>query len=351
MSGYKLEGHKLHLHPGTINEWYKGNLIAPIYVEIGPTSICNHRCKMCAYDYMEHQSNSIDAARLVSLMSELADVGVKSVCFAGDGEPLLNKGTVDAICFAKENGLDVSLSTNGALCTEEILQKILPALTWIRFSVNGGTAETYGAVHGTDLNAYHKVISTLGSAAKIKKDLNLKVTLGVQYVLLPENVESVYCAAKDAKNSKVDYFVVKPFYQNAENQYFVNNFSMLDYANDLKKVEELSDEKFSSIVRWETENTNFCKRQYSECYGLSFISIIAASGCVFPCLPHQTADKSFGNINESSFSEILNGQQRMKVLEIMKKLDKNTCQPNCRHHWINNYLWEIKNPPAHKNFI
>lgn len=351
MSGYRLEGHKLHLHPDRVFEWYSGQNVAPIYVEVGPTSVCNHRCKMCAYDYMDHQAQSIDSHRLVSLMEELGDIGVRSVCFAGDGEPLLNKGTVDAICRAKECGVDTSLSTNGVLCSEDVLKKILPALTWIRFSVNAGTEDDYSAVHGTDKKDFEIVMQALKTATAIKKEMQLDVTLGVQFVLLPENASSVFDAANKAKQSGVDYFVVKPFYQNEENDYNVPDFSMMNYESELKRVESLSDDSFQSSVRWETEESNVAERRYDECYGLSFITVIAANGDVYPCLPHQEKEKRYGNINKSTFSDIWNSESRQVALKRMKTLDKNKCQPNCRHHWINEYLWDINNPAAHRNFI
>ncbi len=348
---YKLEGHKLHLHPERIFNWCEGKNIAPVYVEVGPTSVCNHRCQMCAYDYLQHEPHSINPKRLVSLVEELSETGVKSICFAGDGEPLLNTGTVDAICKAHNLGVDTAISTNGVLCTEDVLRKILPALTWIRFSVNGGNQIDYTKIHKSKEDDFLKVKENLRSASFIKAELNLDVALGVQYVLLPENIASVYDAACLAKEAGVDYFVVKPFYQNVDNQYESNGFNMSDHQQILNNVESLSTEVFHSSVRWESDSTNISLRRYSECFGLSFISIISASGDVFPCLPHQNMEKSFGNINSSSFSEIWNGDQRQSVLSIMKNHDKNTCQPNCRQHWINEFLWDIKNQPAHANFI
>ena len=60
----------------------------------------------------------------------------------------------------------------------------------------------------------------------------------------------------------------------------------------------------------------------------------------------------YGNINESSFKEIWGGEKRKKSLEwVENKLDAGQCRVNCRMDEINRYLWDLKNPPEHVNFI
>ncbi len=349
--GLLLEGHKLHLHPQRVADWDRGGDIAPIYVEVGPTSLCNHRCLMCAYDYLNHKNAYIKRERLIALSRELGEIGVKSVCFAGDGEPFLNDGLVDAIKEADKSGLDVAVSTNGVLLSEPLLEEVLPALSWIRFSINGGDDKSYEAVHRGNRGDFGKVLKIVENAAEIKNRQNLDVTIGVQFILLPENAEIMPDFAALIKEKGADYFVVKPFYRHPGNSYAPENYSFGNYSKLLRKVELLSGGGFNAVVRWGSDKTNTFERRYSECYGLSFITVISADGNVYPCLPHQEEEYSYGNINESGFSDIWFGKRRKEALAKISRLDKNKCQPNCRQHWINNYLWDIKNPPLHGNFI
>lgn len=348
-----LEGHKLHFHPQEVAAWYRGERVHPIYVDLGPVSNCNHRCLFCGYYYLDHAAGMLPEDVMLRLMDELAEMKVKSICFAGDGEPLLNKGTIPAAVKAKALGLDVAMSTNGVLLDREKAAALLPALTWIRYSINGGSAASYAVVHQAKEADFERVINSLSGAAKIKKECGLGVTLGVQFVFLPENAETVFDLARQVKECGADYFVVKPFYHHSGNAYKVpESFDMRNYSNMLGKVEALSRGGFHSAVRWNTSRDNSSVRAYTVCHGLPFISIISASGDVFPCLPYQDkALHSFGNINQMSFRDIWYGPRRKKVMQYMDALDKNKCQPNCRHHAINKYLWEIKNHNDHWKFI
>jgi hypothetical protein len=60
----------------------------------------------------------------------------------------------------------------------------------------------------------------------------------------------------------------------------------------------------------------------------------------------------YGNIYNNSFEEIWEGDKRKESYEyIQNELDINNCRVNCRMDDINRYLWSLKNPNAHVNFI
>ena len=50
-----LDSHKINYHPREITNFLDGNLKAPIYVEISPTGVCNHKCLFCHYNYLGHE--------------------------------------------------------------------------------------------------------------------------------------------------------------------------------------------------------------------------------------------------------------------------------------------------------
>ena len=43
----QIEGHKLMYHVDEVSRWLKGDVVAPIYVEIGLINSCNHNCVFC----------------------------------------------------------------------------------------------------------------------------------------------------------------------------------------------------------------------------------------------------------------------------------------------------------------
>ena len=86
-------------HPDRIEKYLNKEMFAPLYVEVSPTSACNHKCFFCYTENVmkTYGGISIPPKRLINLFIELADCGVKNVELQGTGEPLLNKGTPEAI--------------------------------------------------------------------------------------------------------------------------------------------------------------------------------------------------------------------------------------------------------------
>ena len=56
----QIEGHKLMYHVSEASRWLNGEIVAPVYVEIGITNSCNHKCIFCALDYLKNKRASID---------------------------------------------------------------------------------------------------------------------------------------------------------------------------------------------------------------------------------------------------------------------------------------------------
>ena len=287
-------------------------------------------------------------------MDELAKAGTRSLVFAGIGEPTLNSETVTAIERAKTLGVDVAMSTNGALLKNEDLPILAKNLTWIRFSFNAGTIQSYAKVHQTKEADFDKVIANIRALVETKKAIGSEITIGVQFILLPENKDDVIAHAEKMKEIGVDYFVVKHFYEHDENEYNPDMSFLTDEFLDAlsKSAKALNGNGFSCIVR-SHENLSK-KRVYDKCYGLPFIVYIREDGEVYTCFSYQHDKKtSLGNIFEKSFAEVWSGVQKKDAIDYINDcIDKNSCQPNCRHHQINNYLWELKHPSIqHLNFI
>ena len=115
-----IDSHKLFYHVSRLNDWLNGRLVYPIYMEISPTGACNHRCIYCALDYMKYQKRSLDANVLKEKLAELGNLGLKSVMYAGEGEPLMHEDIADIINHTKKSGIDVAITTNGVLLKEDL---------------------------------------------------------------------------------------------------------------------------------------------------------------------------------------------------------------------------------------
>jgi radical SAM protein with 4Fe4S-binding SPASM domain len=90
------------------------------------------------------------------------------------------------------------------------------------------------------------------------------------------------------------------------------------------------------------------KKTYKYCHALPTIFAIEANGDVYNCFPNRTDNSKFciGNINKEPINEIWGGWAHLEFINtIMPFIDKNKCQPYCRHHAANEYINNICNPP------
>lgn len=347
---FKIDGHKLNYHPDSVASWLKGENIPPLYVEIGLTSNCNHRCVFCALDFVGYKPVSLDTGVLAGALTDMGSKCVKSCMFGGEGEPTLHKDFPFLVKHAKESGLDVAVTTNGVPFTKRKAEQCLEYLSWIKFSIDAGTPETYAKIHGTNQKDFERLMANIKGSVEIKSKNNYPVTIGTQTLLLEDNAGETVDLAKKVKDLGVDYFVVKPYSQHPDSSHRLKvNYTKFESLQ--QKLGDLNSEEFKVIFRAETMQRLNMERIYPACYGASFFALIDAKGNIVPCtLFYGKEEYYYGNLYKDTFSQIWCGEQRRRVLE---KLCKGTegCKENCRLDAINRYLHSLRNPPEHVNFI
>lgn len=340
---YRVDGEKIQFHPERVVQWKKAKTweeaknVYPIYVEISPVGACNHRCTFCAVDYIGYKSNMLDAGLLGNRLLEMGSLGVKSVMFAGEGEPLLHKDINEMVTAADVAGIDVSFTTNGVL-----LDKLdLTGVSWVKVSLNAGTKKTYAKVHRTKEKDFDTVWTNIYEAAKRKGNCDL----GVQMLLLPENVHEVQELYDRCNDLGVDYLVVKPYSQHKKS---------LTHEYEGQKPPEPSviERGCKFIFRKETYETQTIP--YKKCRATpNFWAYIMATGDVYSCSAYLLDDRfNLGNINLHSFSDIWTGPARQKNWNFVREsLDIHECRVNCRMDKVNRYLDELVVGPHGVNFI
>jgi radical SAM protein with 4Fe4S-binding SPASM domain len=244
------------------------------------------------------------------------------------------------------------MSSNGALFTKEKANDCLGAFTWIRFSVASMEEKSYNSIQRGKEGDLERVKQNLSDAVKIKRDKKLKTTLGVQCLLLQENMSQLPSMAKQLREIGVDYLTVKPYSQHlhSDNTFQIDYEAMLELEKELKQYEI---DEFSIYFRANAMKKMHHEKYYKQCYGLPFMTHIDAKGNVWPCVAHiGTEEFCYGNINEQTFEEIWEGRKRQEIIEKLNNLDINkVCREACRLDEINKYLNELKHPGGHVNFI
>ncbi|ACS78939.1 radical SAM protein [Maridesulfovibrio salexigens] len=344
-----LNGTKIGYHLDTLEKWKKGEEVYPILIEISPTNKCNHGCLFCAYDYLERKEpRFIDTEILYDNIYQLQNLGTKALFYSGEGEPLLHKGLPNFVEKISYLQLDQALNTNGSLLKGRCMEQILPHMSWIRVSVNGSSAEEYAHIHRTHKDEFQKILKNIEQAVVFKQKNGLGITLGIQMVYAGQDPKQVYKLVEHLRSIGVNYFALKNY-----NNHPLSPFQAPEPPiQKLAQIKELATDDFSVVLRINmTEPSN---RKYSFCHGMAFFAEIISNGDVYSCGPHLGNSKfCYGNINDSSLIELWSAENRSKVVEHVRNiadLDEE-CMPNCRLHALNDFLWNLSNPPQHVNFI
>ena len=354
MDEFRIDSHKLMLHPRRVADWLDGKNIAPLYMEISPSGGCNHRCRFCGLDFMGYKPRFLPANILRERFKEMSAAGLKSVMFAGEGEPFLHRDMGQIAHDAKTAGLDVAFATNAVVLRPETARIVLPVSSWIKVSCNAGTAKTYALIHGTREDDFGKMLANLEEAARLRQKEGYACTLGFQMLLLPENQAEAEGLAKTARDLGADYLVIKPYSQHPQShtqEYADASYTDLDELAQTLKV--LNTDNFSVIFRHNTMQRLQSRKRYDRCLALPFWSYMDAGGDLWGCSVFLS-DKRFayGNVMETSFNEIWNGVKRKESLTWCEDhLDVQECRLNCRMDPVNAYLWELIHPGKHDNFI
>lgn len=360
---YLIDSHKLIYHPGRVAQWMTAGdnwelnkKVYPIYLEVSPFGACNHRCVFCAVDFVGYQNRKLDHVIFRERLTEMARFNIKSIMFAGEGEPTLWKPLPEILDHCTEVGIDTSLTTNMVPFTVHNVDNFLRNCSWIKTSINAGTPETYEKIHRSNRGDFGRVMDNFRMAVEIRKSRGYQCTVGAQMVLLEENANEVSVLAEQLKAIGVDYLVVKPYSQHFSS--ITKNHEQVDYkklnwVGDI--AARLSDASFSVIYRDNTINKLYASdRAYQTCQATPFFwGYIMADGSVYGCSAFLGDERfCYGNIHESKFQDIWEGEKRKANYEFIRdKLDINDCRVNCRMDEINRYLWKLKHPMSHVNFI
>jgi len=352
---HRIDSHKLHLHPRRVADWLDGQNIAPVYVEVSPSGACNHRCRFCAKDFYGYRPRTLPTERFCQFLGEMGAAGVRSIMYAGEGEPFLHKDMAVIAQATKAAGIDAAFTTNAVKLTPETAERVLPVTSWIKVSCNAGTPETYAAVHGTRASDFDRVMENMAAAVALRRRSGLHVALGFQMILLPENRDEAVTLARTVRELGADYFVVKPYSQHPQS--LTRVYADLQYddcAGLAERLEACAAPDFKVIFRRQALHRAVThERSYARCLALPFWAYIDAGGDLWGCSMHLGDERyRYGNVLSESFEAIWGGKRRQENMAwCAENLDATHCRVNCRMDAVNRYLWELTHPEGHVNFI
>jgi hypothetical protein len=274
------------------------------------------------------------------------------VNFSGQGEPLLHKDAAAIITAARSSGLDAALTTNGVYLDAGKREGILGKLSWMRVSLNAAAPATYESVHrpcqmfvhctqerarsrkykrGTSSRHHHfPVSSDTGKRAR-----------GCGFRKDGKRFGSRLCLDQTELPASVEPFGFHSYFSEKELKSFAEIFRKAS-TGDFKVIFRLH---------------GFRKSQersvpYKQCLWAAFFRGDHDQRRCLSCNSFfGNKDFCFGNIGRETFRQIWEGRRRRRIMRVISECGLKYCRMGCRLDEINRYLWDLKNPSGHVNFI
>ena len=318
-----LDSHKLAFHYDRVQAWEAGERIAPVSVDMSLTRACGAMCSFCYAMMQESQSrSSIKVQDALNLADDFAEIGIRSVSLVSDGESTLSKSYVPFIQHLSSLGIDVANATNAWEWEAEKVDQILPHMTWIRFTVAAGRPESYAKIMykgPQHTEVFDRAIKNIKYAVDLKKKLGLKVTLGIQMVLMPDLKDEIIPFAKLGVDLGVDYAVIKHCSDDESGSLGIDYNQYEPLYDLLTQAEAMSNDQTKVIVKW-NKIKNGDKPSYKRFYGPQFLLQISGSGLVAPSGMFFNARYSklhIGNFTEERFKDIWKSERYWRAMNYL----------------------------------
>jgi len=297
---------------GFLNEFPYHNKLAksigkPTVFTIETTNKCNLACRMCPRQFMKRKVGTMNMKLFKKIIDEVKHYQ-DSIILHGMGEPLLDEHIAERINYCEDNGVQVTISTNGTFLDKTNARKILESkLSEIVLSVDATTEEAYLQIRTKgDFNRaranFHNFMQM-----KNKEFLGSKLKTLMQLIKMDKSVEQVEDFKKEWVPEKPSKIVIKPF---------------STFGGQHDQIMQLASMKH----RYQPEKV----KVRPPCYYLWKSLVIQWNGDVVPCCRDYDSKIILGNMDKQTLLKIWKGEKLRNLrLAFIKGDFKNGLCDNC----------------------
>lgn len=324
---------KIFHHAELLKKIENGERVAPIYIRIKPTNVCNHRCYYCSYadsalglrDAVQRQ-DQIPWEKMQEIIRDMESMGVKAVTFSGGGDPLVYPHIVETMQRVLNAGIHLSIITNGQLLKEDRAE-VLTQAKWVRISCDAADNKTYAKIRNLPEHALTEVFDNIQRFAAMKP---ADCELGINFVIHHENYAEIYAMAEKVKALGVNH--IKFAARITKDLFDYHAPFQQEAIRQIERAKEtLEDGTFHIIDKYASDfdTAMVFERKYHKCYINQIFTVIAADSKVYFC--HDKAYVSSGvvaDLKECSFKEAWFSP------EIQKRYKAFDAEKECKHHCV-----------------
>lgn len=335
-------------HIDRIAELREGRPIAPTHVQMILSDLCNQDCHFCAYRmeggfstalFADAQGNKnpnrrMPAEKALEILDDCAAAGVGAIEFTGGGEPTVHPLWKEIIGHAQALGMQTGLVTNGVKLEPS---PVLERLTWLRISLDAGTADTYQRIRRS--SAWPKVMENLRLAGSLQGPY-----VGVGFVVTRENYRELFDCAQIVKQAGIPYIRVSAMFSMSGADYYDGIVDDINTQREAAKALQDSTFKVVDFFDDRVHDLRSAAPDYEFCGYQQFVAYIGGDQKVYTCCTNAyTPHGQIGDLSTMRFSEWVRQASRLKF-------DARGCH-HCQFNDKNKVINYMVGKPAHVDFV
>jgi len=266
-------------------------IIESVFLSIGQD--CNQNCIFCSNpkncDIEQPGNGTLSFEEATALIKSLKAAGVDDLRLYG-GEPFMNREILKIMAFSLEQGMKLSVYTNGTFANEPIRRFLKQnPIRKMFISLDGSIAEIHDAVRRT-AGAFDQTIEN------IKIFINLGVTIDILFTICSINKNDIFKTYRLIKE-----LGVRDIKSNLVSPVGMAKKNWEKIRLDNKEVRAISQEVLIAHRFFFNKEP---KRK--ECQAGNKELFIASNGDIYPCAMFIHNEYKIGNIRQDDFSNIIN---------------------------------------------
>jgi len=288
--------------------------------------------------------------KCIEILEDFSGLGINAVQFTGGGEPTTHPKHDLIFQKAIDLGLDLALVTNGTILKNSTVKTLLRS-SWIRFSLDAGTAETYSRVRKVSKKSFDNTLNNIRKMVAARDaDHNSSLIIGVGFVVDKSNCHEIYESAQIVSELGVDNMRISAAFTPDDFEYHKGLYSEAkrqvqsvkhDFQSESFKIFDVFGERIDDLIH-ESPDYDFCGYMHFNTY-------IGGDLNVYSCCNNAYNEHGkMGSIKDISFKEYWESNDKYKAYDNMKASSCARCMFNSKNKFISYLMLE---DPMHVNFV